>query len=395
MTIVPGTQDPRRRGRRELGAPTVRPRRARRLGVVLAALGVVVATTTSCDPPAMTVTPVVTGLAQPWDIAFTPDGTMLFTQKTGQINALVGGSTVLVGKPTDSIVSGEGGMMGMAVDPEFASNRYIYTCFLSNLPAPSRDVRVVRFTVGPGYTSLSDRADIVTGLPYSSGRHSGCRPRFGAGGHLYVGTGDAAVGTNPQNRQSLGGKVLRVDRNGNGVAGNPGVDDPGSGFLPQIFTYGHRNVQGLALRSDGLMYSVEHGTGCDDEVNLLEAGANYGWDPIPGYNETRPMTDLVKFPDARPAVWSSGCPTIAPSGATFVQGQQWGGYAGGLVAAVLKGSQLKMIQIDYGDKRTVTWQTSAVTDQGRLRSAVVGPDGDLYVAQDANPGKILRVHAGD
>jgi glucose/arabinose dehydrogenase len=351
----------------------------------------VVAITTACQPPAsFVVTPVVTGLSQPWDIAFTPDGTMLFTEKNGEINALVGGAPVVMGDPVDSIIAGEGGMMGMAVDPNFATNRRIYVCFLSNIN-PARDVRVVRFEVNAGYTALANRADIVTGLPYAGGRHSGCRPRFGSDGFLYIGTGDAAVGTNPQNRASLGGKVLRVDTNGNGVAGNPGVDDPLSGFLPQIYTYGHRNIQGLALHPlTGEMYSIEHGSFRDDEVNLLVAGGNYGWDPVPGYNEAVPMTDLVKFPDAVPAVWSSGNPTIAPSGGTFLTGSQWAGWENNLVMAVLKGTQVRGLILDETGEE-VFRQDARITDQGRLRSAVQGPDGNLYLAQDANPGAILRV----
>jgi glucose/arabinose dehydrogenase len=350
--------------------------------------------TTSCVPPtSLAVTSVVGSLNRPWDIAFTPDGTMLFTEKSGQINALISGSKVTMHDPVDSIISGEGGMMGMAVDPNFASNRRIYVCFLSNLPPdPALDVRVARFTVNANYTALANRTDIITGMPVSTGRHSGCRTRFGSDGRLYVGTGDAAIGTNPQNPQSLGGKVLRVDTNGAGVAGNPGVDDPSSGFLPQIFTYGHRNVQGLALHPlTGEMYSIEHGTGCDDEVNLLEPGGNYGWDPVPGYNETRPMTDFVKFPDAVGAVWSSGCPTIAPSGGTFLVGTQWAGFDRNTLAmAILKDQHVHFIQLG-SDFESVFREYERVDDRNRLRTAVQGPDGNLYVSQDLNPGAILRI----
>jgi glucose/arabinose dehydrogenase len=350
--------------------------------------------TTACVPPAtLTVSTVVGSLNRPWDIAFAPDGTMLFTEKSGEINALISGSKVTMGDPVDSIIAGEGGMMGIAVDPNFASNRRIYVCFLSELPAgTARDVRVARFTVNANYTALANRTDIITGLPYSTGRHSGCRTRFGSDGRLYVGTGDAAIGTNPQDPQSLGGKVLRVDTNGNGVPGNIGVDDPSSGFLPQIYTYGHRNIQGLALHPlTGEMYSVEHGTACDDEANLLEAGGNYGWDPVPGYNETRPMTDLVKFPDAVVAVWSSGCPTIAPSGATFLTGAQWAGFNNNTLAmAILKDTHVHFLQLG-GDFESVFAEFERVSDRGRLRTAVQGPDGNLYLSQDANPGAILRV----
>jgi glucose/arabinose dehydrogenase len=333
----------------------------------------------------LAVTPVVTGLSQPWDIAFTPDGHMLFTQKPGPIDVLIGGTVRELARPTDAVVASEGGMMGLAVDSQFATNRFIYTCFLSD-HAGVRDVRVVRWTVDAGYTTLTNRADIITGIPYSTGRHSGCRPRFGPDGFLWVGTGDSAQGTVPQDKHSLGGKILRVDRNGNGAPGNPG-----GAFLPQIYNYGHRNVQGLAFRpADGKAFSVEHGTDRDDEVNLLLPGVNYGWDPVPGYDESTPMTDTTKFPDAKKASWSSGFPTIAPSGATFVTGNQWGALAGSLAIAVLKGSQLRFMSFDPNGDLAVDWGPQ-ITNQGRLRTAVQGPDGNLYIAQDASPGSILRV----
>jgi glucose/arabinose dehydrogenase len=355
----------------------------------------IVTVVAACAPPSsFDVTTTVTGLNRPWDVGFTPDGTMLFTQKSGQINALVGGAVVELAKPVDSVVSGEGGMMGLAIDSKFASNRYIYTCFLSNKSGPL-DVRVVRWKVDAAYTTLSGRRDIVTGIPVRTGtqigRHSGCRPRFGPDGYLWVGTGDAATGTNPQNPQSLGGKVLRVTRSGGGAPGNPG-----GAFLPQIYTYGHRNVQGIAFRpSDGKAFSIEHGTACDDEVNVLVAGANYGWDPVPsgggpGYNEAVPMTDLTKFPDAVPAVWSSGCPTIAPSGGGFVSGIQWGSWSGSLAVAVLKDTRVMFLKLSIDGQ--LVERNDRITDQGRLRTAVQGPDGDLYVSQDTNPGGILRIH---
>jgi glucose/arabinose dehydrogenase len=342
---------------------------------------------TACFPPDdLQVTTVVANLSQPWDIGFAPDGTMLYTEKPGRIDAFVGGSTRVLATVADVKNQHEGGLMGLAVDPQFATNRYIYTCMASSISG-TNDVRVVRWTVDAGYTALTNRLDIITGIPWSTGRHSGCRPRFGPDGYLWVGTGDAAVGTNPQNKRSLGGKVLRVDRNGAGAPGNPGGD-----FLPQIYTYGHRNVQGIAFRpSDGAAFSVEHGTGCDDEVNLLVAGGNYGWDPVPGYDETRPMTDLGKFPNAKVAVWSSGCPTIAPSGATFMNGPQWSGWGNQLIMAVLKGTELRVIAHYEGEGRTLDQQYVEVENQGRLRSVVQGPDGNLYVAQAADPGKILKV----
>jgi glucose/arabinose dehydrogenase len=336
------------------------------------------------EPPTLTSSEYLTGLNRPWDLGFTPDGTMVVTEKGGDVHAWVGGQLRLIAHPVDIAVNGEGGMMGVAVDPLFESNRFIYTCFQSNASG-SMDVRVVRWKVNDSYTGTTQRNDIITGMP-TTGRHAGCRARFGPDGFLWVTTGDAAIGTTPQNPQSLGGKVLRVDRNGNGAAGNPG-----GSFLPQIYTHGHRNVQGIAFRpGDGAAFSVEHGTDRDDELNRLFSGANYGWDPVPGYDETQPMTDLVKFPNARRPIWSSGFPTIAPSGATFLSGAQWGEWEGALVMAVLKGSHLRVLSIDPENDKLYAEQIVFNT-QGRLRTAVLGPDGALYVGQDADPGKIFRI----
>lgn len=337
-------------------------------------------------PPAeLTVTTVLGGLDRPWDLAFTPGGNVVFTERVGRINILFGGQRRVLATPSDVVAVGEGGMMGLAVDPAFSSNRRIYTCFVSNRSG-GLDVRVVRWRVNEAVTGLTDRTDILTGLPANpTGRHSGCRLRFGPDGHLWIGTGDAAQGTNPQSPTSLGGKVLRITTNGAGAPGNAGPP-----FRPEIYSYGHRNVQGIAFAPSGQAYAIEHGTDRDDEVNRLVRGGNYGWDPVPGYDETRPMTDLTKFPTAQVAVWSSGFPTIAPSGGTFVTGSQWAGWDGALAMAVLKGQQLRVLALDENGT-TVTQQWTDITDRGRLRVAVQGPDGDLYLTTDANPGAILRV----
>ena len=140
-------------------------------------------------------------------------------------------------------------------------------------------------------------------------------------------------------------------------------------------------------------YDIEHGPDRDDEVNFLVRGGNYGWDPVPGYNEAVPMTDLAKFPNARRAVWRSGSPTIAPSGGTFLRGSQWGAWNGALAIAVLKGQQLRVLALNAAGTGVVQ-QWVSVTGHGRLRSAVESPGGNLYIATDAQPGRILRVMPG-
>jgi glucose/arabinose dehydrogenase len=379
----------------------------RTISAVIVALTVALASTTvvGSDParlagvpgpaPALSVSTVLSGVHRPWDLAFTPGGGMLFTEKAGPIRFRhARGSFVrTLADPSDSIVMGEGGMMGVAVDPGFRSNRRVYTCFLSNRGG-SADVRVVRWRMNEAVTALTDRADIVTGIPVTSGRHSGCRIRFGPDGRLWIGTGDAASPTVPQSPTSLGGKVLRVDTSGQGVPGNALAP-----FDPRIYTYGHRNVQGIAFSPGGKAYSIEHGTGRDDELNRLFAGANYGWDPRPlsgplFYDESRPMTDTARHPGARSAVWSSGDPTIAPSGGDFIRGSAWKGWDRSVAMAVLKGQQLRVLRLDY-DGLAVETQWVRVTDRGRLRVAVMHPEnGVLYIATDSDPGSILRVRAG-
>jgi aldose sugar dehydrogenase len=219
---------------------------------------------------------------------------------------------------------------------------------------------------------------------------TGCRPRFDPAGRLYVGTGDAASGSTPQDPRSLAGKILRIDRDGRGVAGNPG-----GALDPRIWSYGHRNVQGIAFRSDGRGVSVEHGPGQDDELNRLAAG-NFGWDPIPvgggaGYNEAVPMTDLRKFPSAVRPIWRSGTPTVAPSGATFIHGSQWHTWDGVLAVALLKGSRLDVFRLNATG--AIVGSGVALEGYGRLRTPVQGPDGSLYVttANGGGTDRILKV----
>jgi len=232
------------------------------------------------------------------------------------------------------------------------------------------------------------------GIQATKGQHGGCRLRFDRLGRMYVGTGDAAVGTNPQDLRSLNGKVLRLHR----FTGRPSTDNPfaGSPYRNKryVFTYGHRNVQGLALRSDGSMWSVEHGPDRDDEVNRLKRGGNYGWNPVPNYDQSTPMTDFSLPGRQIGARWRSGDPTIATSGAVWVKGSKWGSYQGTLAVCALKDARLVFMKFDR-DGRFVSKRSPAALRRtfGRLRSVVQTANNDLLVTTSNGSGtdKIIRV----
>lgn len=269
----------------------------------------------------------------------------------------------------------------MEVDPNFASNRRIYTC--QGTTDNGNSVQVVAWTVDAAYTTATRASDPLVGnIDGTSGRHGGCQLRVDSAGHLRIGTGDAAWGTNPQNRSQLAGKTLRVDRaSGAGVPGNPFF---GGGGDPRIFTFGHRNVQALAVRpGSGEIWSVEHGPTRDDEINRLVAGGNYGWDPVPTpYNESVPMTDFAKFPNVIGARWSSGFPTVAPSGATFLTGN-WGPWQGALAVSMLKDRKLLVLAFDAAGRLIGQAVPPELNNTfGRLRAAEIGPGGLLFVTTD-------------
>lgn len=339
--------------------------------------------------PNLQITEVLTGLSRPWDVVFLPDTTLLFNERSGSVSKIVAGEKVIIARIPDVYAVGEGGLTGLALDADFVKNRYLYTCMNSQV-AGRVDVRLVRWRLNEAASSLGERKDIVTSIPSNrSGRHSGCRVRSASDGTLWVGTGDAAVASHPQSPQSLGGKILHVNREGEAVSGN--MSPP---FDPRIFSYGHRNVQGIVLfdrpEGDVYGYSVEHGSDRDDEVNILKKG-NFGWAPRVTYVEAGiPMTDLSRFPDAVSAVWSSGFPTIAPSGATQLKGEKWGSWENAVAMAVLKGKHVRIMTFDSSHK--LLSEKTNITEFGRIRSTALAPDGSMYLTTDnGNNDKIIQI----
>lgn len=341
--------------------------------------------------PDLTARRLLSGFRVPWDVQQLPSGSLLVTERnSAHLTRITRGDRRRVDFPSEDVwVSVETGLMSLAIDPDFRTNRRIYTC-QGGTTATGHDVEVIAWKL-KGRKARQPQP-LVTGIPASTGKHGGCRllidRRTGA---LLVGTGDGGLVGNAHSLDTLGGKVLRLDR----LTGAPWPKNPwyaDGGTRAYVYTFGHRNVQGLAQREDGTIWSVEHGSYRDDEVNLLRSGGDYGWDPGPGYDETVPMTNHFLPGGQREARWMSGYPTLATSGASWVDGEQWGILDGTLAVAALKTKQLMFIKFDATG--VVEWVEAPASLQrfGRLRSVTSASNGDLLVTtSNGGTDHVLRV----
>jgi glucose/arabinose dehydrogenase len=282
----------------------------------------------------------------PWGLAFLPDGSALLTTRdeAGLVQVREGARPVRLGTVRGVEPGGEGGLLGIAVSPDFATDASIFVYYTA-----SQDNRVVRMTFEGG--RARDPVPIVTGIP-KAGNHNGGRLAFGPDGYLYVTTGDASDGSNSQDRGSLGGKILRITKDGKAAPGNP--------FQSRVWTWGHRNVQGIAWDSDGAMYASEFGQNTWDELNLIKPGLNYGWPEVEGKAGVRGFTDPL-------AQWATS--DASPSGIAIADGAVY--------MAALRGESLWRIPVDGADAGTP--RRLLAGEYGRLRDVVTGPDGRLWV----------------
>jgi aldose sugar dehydrogenase len=349
--------------------------------------------------PTLHVRTVVRGLDHPWDVKPIGHGRLLVTERDrARLSIVRDGRRQTVAFPSKEVwVSGETGLLGLAVDPGFAANHRVYTCQGGTRAGGGHDVHVTAWRLHVAHRTVTRIRTLVGGFPTSSGRHGGCRLLITDRGALVVGTGDAAIGTNPRDLTSFGGKTLRLNR----FTGSPWPEnrwvDADNRVQRYVHTWGHRNVQGLAQRADGTLWSVEHGPDRDDEVNLLRNGGDYGWNPVPlPYNESVPMTDPSLPGRQLSARWSSGVPTLATSGADFVTGSRasgWGAYRGTLAVAALKASRVVFLKFDRDGRLRWVKVPDALTHAGRLRTVTTLPGGALLVTTDNGNGqdRILRV----
>ncbi|MBD2861743.1 PQQ-dependent sugar dehydrogenase [Paenibacillus oceani] len=314
----------------------------------------------------------------PWDLAFAPDGRMFFTERPGTIRVITDGK--LLPEPVFAfsgppfVSTGESGLLGLTLDPDFAANGYMYTYHSYEMNGIKN--RVLRLVL-EGNKAKLDRV-LLADIP-GQRNHDGGRIRFGPDGLLYVTTGDAQERELSQTPGSLAGKILRIRSDGTIPADNPDPKSP-------MYSYGHRNPQGLAWQpGSGRLFSSEHGQTSKDEINIIEKGANYGWPLIEGdvkeAKQPLPAGTVLRTP----LLHSGASVTWAPSGMTFVANGPWKGQ---LLVAGLRGEQVLKLTLEGADPVRVTGQESLWKGQfGRIRNVTEGPDGSLYLLTNNRDGR--------
>ncbi|MBS1797440.1 MAG: PQQ-dependent sugar dehydrogenase [Acidobacteria bacterium] len=319
---------------------------------------------------------VASGLEVPWGFAFLPGGNLLFTERPGRVRIVENGRLRAepVFKVPDVEPSGESGLMDIALHPKFADNRFVYLAYAYN--ADGKRVKVVRYRYdGSTFTEPKTIIDNLQAAQF----HAGTRCRFGPDGKLYVTVGDATDRALAQRMDVLNGKTLRLNDDGSVPPDNPFAGQKDA--RPEIWSVGHRNAQGLAWTAAGLMIQTEHGPsgfdgpGGGDEVNIVEAGKNYGW-PIVSHRETKEglVSPLLEY-----------TPACAPASAVIYQGAGFPAFQGNLFFGCLRGERIIRAVLDG---RTVKSQENLLEGKyGRIRELAEGPDGLLYFSTSNRDGR--------
>jgi glucose/arabinose dehydrogenase len=351
--------------------------------------------TPSSTPGVVHAVTVAEGLVNPWALAFLPDGRMLVTERPGRLRIV--SSTGALSEPLTGVPAvmarSQGGLLDVAVDPEFASNGMVYLTFSE----PGEVAGTASTAVGRGRltaTGLEGFTVLYRQSPkVQSGGHYGSRIVFGRDGTLWVTAGDRQNQRPLVQDLSTGiGKIVRINRDGSIPADNPFVGR--QGVVEQIWSYGHRNLQGATIHPEtGRLWTVEHGARGGDELNHPEAGKNYGWPVITygvDYSGARIGEGTAKEGMEQPVYYWD--PVIAPSGMTFYTGERYPGWRGSLLIGSLTPGALVRLELN-GDR--VVREERYLGDLGeRVRDVVQGPDGYVYFVTDAQRGRVMRVMPG-
>ena len=327
-------------------------------------------------------------LEHPWALAFLPDGRFLVTERPGRMRILTADGTpgpALADVP-EVYDTGQGGLLDVILAPDFATSNQIYFSYAASVEGGAT-TRIARATLGED--ALRDVEVIFTArTPGSTSRHFGSRLVFGADGFLYASVGDRGRDETAQQLGWHSGKILRLTPDGAPAPGNPFLGQAEA--LPEIFTYGNRNPQGMTLTPDGAIWAHEHGPRGGDEINVIEAGLNYGWSDVTygrAYSGL-PIGEGTEKPGTVQPIHVY-TPSIAPSGMAFLDGEAFPGWQGDLFIGALVLTHLNRLEIENG---RIVGEERLLEDRGwRIRDVRAGPDGLLYLLTDEDDGKLIRL----
>ncbi|RZL63712.1 MAG: PQQ-dependent sugar dehydrogenase [Variovorax sp.] len=372
--------------------PLSTPRLPHRVFALLAGL-----TVGMCGPASAQPRPevVAAGLENPWGVSFLPAGRFVVTERSGQMRLI--GADGKVGAPLAGLpaiaAGGQGGLLDVLADSAFERNRTLYFCFSEPAASGSgNSTALASAQLSTDSARLENVKVIFSQQPKVASRaHFGCRIVEAKDGNLFLTLGDRF--SRKEDAQKLDnhiGKVVRIAKDGTVPKDNPFVGK--SGALPEIWSYGHRNVQGAVLGSDGRLWTHEHGPQGGDEINIAQAGRNYGW-PVITYGENYgggKIGDGLTAKEGMEQPLHHWVPSIATSGMAFVTSDRYGAsWKGNLFVGALKFGYLDRIVLD-GDKVSAEHKLLA-EGKARIRDVKQGPDGLLYVLTDESNGKLLRL----
>jgi glucose/arabinose dehydrogenase len=359
------------------------PRYVMIAGVTLVA-GVFLLTKTAPDRPAtmqaadFTATVLTSNLDTPWDLVWGPDAMIWVSERGGRISRVdpSSGRRETAGEVSGVSESGEGGLMGIALHPDFAREAWVYAMHTYRGQGGNTRNRLVRLRWNG--SSLGDQGTLLDEIP-GAGIHNGARIVVGRDRMLYVSTGDAANASDAQDSTTLNGKVLRLDLDGRVPADNP--------FRSAIWSWGHRNGQGLVVHpATGVIYETEHGSGDNDEINIIERGRNYGWPNVRGTCDEGGERDFCQAHRVVEPL-TTWTPTVAISGADLYLSDRIPSASNSLLATSLSGRALWRMRLSADGRRITDRATLLSGRYGRLRDVLVAPNGDIYIATSNRDGR--------